>query len=229
MIVDNGIINFYCVGVAVKNRISSAKLSKGFGPRLSWCVEDKTYDDVTFHDVAEYQIRHVNKLKQEVVAIMDECRNAKNAEDFDFDGLKRDIMLFDIKIERIKKEYLEEIEMTGRVLVNKKEAKIEKQTQHNIQPKSDYKRRGINSKKWQEIRVIAMDILPMKCGRCDSKKSLCVDHVKPVSAYPELKESLSNMQILCKRCNSWKGDRNDYDYRTESQKAALCDFEKRMK
>jgi len=49
------------------------------------------------------------------------------------------------------------------------------------------------------------------CKRCrkrvTEKKNLAVDHIKPRSKYPELALARENLQILCRRCNSAKGNR----------------------
>jgi len=44
-----------------------------------------------------------------------------------------------------------------------------------------------------------------KCARCDSIKNLTIDHIHPVSKGGCHK--FSNLQILCKPCNSKKGNK----------------------
>ena len=40
-----------------------------------------------------------------------------------------------------------------------------------------------------------------------------VDHVKPVSKYPELVNDPDNLQVLCEACNSGKSNRTEDDFR----------------
>jgi len=64
---------------------------------------------------------------------------------------------------------------------------------------------------WRELRmrVIARD--GNLCSCCNQPiqyaNDVTVDHIKPRSRYPELALALSNLQVLCRRCNSSKGAR----------------------
>ncbi|MCA1806848.1 MAG: HNH endonuclease [Actinobacteria bacterium] len=48
---------------------------------------------------------------------------------------------------------------------------------------------------------------------CGSTERLEVDHIRPRSHFPWLELELSNLQILCKPCNSSKSNRHYTDYR----------------
>jgi 5-methylcytosine-specific restriction endonuclease McrA len=56
---------------------------------------------------------------------------------------------------------------------------------------------------------IVRDIAQRRCRRCklqiQDPNELTVDHIKPRSKYPGLALVLSNLQVLCRRCNSSKG------------------------
>lgn len=71
------------------------------------------------------------------------------------------------------------------------------------------------SPEWQRVRREAIRNYPRKCMRCGSRKMLEVAHIKARSKYPKLALKLSNLQILCKRCNLWQGTRT-MDFRPES-------------
>lgn len=43
-----------------------------------------------------------------------------------------------------------------------------------------------------------------KCNQCDSTQNLEIDHIKPVSQFPELAMDLENLQILCSKCHNEK-------------------------
>jgi len=55
----------------------------------------------------------------------------------------------------------------------------------------------------------------MKCNV--SKCEMHVDHIKPVSLYPELKYDPDNLQVLCRDCNLEKSNKHETDYRTDAQ------------
>ncbi|MCH7696168.1 MAG: HNH endonuclease [Proteobacteria bacterium] len=38
-----------------------------------------------------------------------------------------------------------------------------------------------------------------------------MDHIKPVSKYPELARDLNNLQVLCEDCNVSKGNQHEDD------------------
>ena len=52
-----------------------------------------------------------------------------------------------------------------------------------------------------------------ECMKCNATSNLQLDHIKPVSKYPNLFLDINNMQILCKECNKEKSNINEIDYR----------------
>jgi len=69
--------------------------------------------------------------------------------------------------------------------------------------------RFYNSAEWRLIReqvIQERNHVCQKCGlRITREYDLTVDHIKPRSKFPELALEKSNLQILCRRCNSAKG------------------------
>jgi hypothetical protein len=65
---------------------------------------------------------------------------------------------------------------------------------------------------WRRLRTYAIGrdgriCQNPECGRyIDSDFDLTVDHIKPKSLFPELALDLSNVQVLCRECNSSKGN-----------------------
>jgi len=65
---------------------------------------------------------------------------------------------------------------------------------------------------WQKLRYETLKKY-RKCCLCGSTGNLHVDHIKPRSLFPNLELEASNLQILCKRCNLAKSNRDAEDYR----------------
>jgi len=53
----------------------------------------------------------------------------------------------------------------------------------------------------------------MRCKASGNGVIIHVDHIKPRSLFPKLELVFDNMQVLCKKCNLDKGNKNDIDYR----------------
>jgi len=75
------------------------------------------------------------------------------------------------------------------------------------------------SREWLDLRykVIKKSAGCCQCcgGRADADNSLQVDHIKPRSKFPELSLVESNLQVLCRRCNLGKGNKDATDWRFE--------------
>lgn len=81
---------------------------------------------------------------------------------------------------------------------------------------SDWKTRGIfyKSKKWRRLRGRVVKLYGPICMKCESKKNINVDHVKPFKYNPWLRLRIENLQVLCGDCNKKKLN-NTEDYRSE--------------
>lgn len=55
-----------------------------------------------------------------------------------------------------------------------------------------------------------------KCGNKPPKFIMHIDHIKPVSKYPDLFLNKDNMQVLCAECNLDKSNKNEIDYRNKN-------------
>jgi 5-methylcytosine-specific restriction endonuclease McrA len=79
-----------------------------------------------------------------------------------------------------------------------------------------------SSFEWRKVRYtfLRSQPKPLRCGACGRGVAdgavLCVDHVKSVKLYPQLKTSLLNLQILCRDCNTAKGSEWTDDWRASS-------------
>ena len=84
------------------------------------------------------------------------------------------------------------------------------------------KRYGLMAdKKWRRTRRIILKAYGRICMRCGSTKKIQVDHIKPKFFFPELMYSFENLQVLCEKCNSWKGTRT-IDYRKANETPMNC-------
>lgn len=69
------------------------------------------------------------------------------------------------------------------------------------------------SPEWRKLRYEVLVSYEKKCMICGNTDKLHVDHIKPMSKFPELKLDFNNLQILCEDCNMGKGNRCDKDFR----------------
>jgi 5-methylcytosine-specific restriction endonuclease McrA len=76
-----------------------------------------------------------------------------------------------------------------------------------------------NSFAWRKVRYqfLRTQPRPLRCAVCGRSTAdgvtLCVDHVKSVKRYPELRLNSSNLQVLCNECNLGKGSQFADDWR----------------
>lgn len=80
--------------------------------------------------------------------------------------------------------------------------------------------------RFRQIALLAYSSRCVLCGVSSDKAQLEVDHIKPVSKFPELQFDLMNTQILCHQCNVTKSNHHSEDYRTPYQyKRMVAKFE----
>lgn len=82
-------------------------------------------------------------------------------------------------------------------------------------------------KKLYELKYDLCYLFNGVCLSCGSDKDLQLDHIKPVSKYPELTFEYSNLQILCKECNIKKSNTSIIDFRCNTKKYELWNKEQR--
>ncbi len=73
------------------------------------------------------------------------------------------------------------------------------------------------SKKWRELRYIALSNSEGSCNLCGASAKdgvqLHVDHIEPRSIKPKLQYELDNLQVLCMDCNLGKSNFDSKDWR----------------
>lgn len=70
------------------------------------------------------------------------------------------------------------------------------------------------TREWQFLRYKTIKKYERKCMVCfRSNLELHVDHIKPISKFPELALNENNLQVLCRDCNLGKGNTDSIDYR----------------
>jgi 5-methylcytosine-specific restriction endonuclease McrA len=85
-----------------------------------------------------------------------------------------------------------------------------------ISPKEFDKKSFYTSPEWREVRYWIFERDGRKCACCYSTKSTFhIDHIKPISIYPELRLECSNLQVLCEDCNMGKSNKFETDWRTK--------------
>jgi 5-methylcytosine-specific restriction endonuclease McrA len=75
-----------------------------------------------------------------------------------------------------------------------------------------------HSDEWRMLRVRVLEKYECKCMMCGRspkvhKIIIHVDHIKPISKYPELCLEFNNLQLLCEDCNIGKSNKYETDYR----------------
>jgi 5-methylcytosine-specific restriction endonuclease McrA len=74
-----------------------------------------------------------------------------------------------------------------------------------------------SSPEWLEVRYQALQKCGARCQCCGASPAdgalMHVDHIKPRSRFPELQLELSNLQVLCRRCNQGKSNIDATDWR----------------
>ncbi len=75
------------------------------------------------------------------------------------------------------------------------------------------------TREWRRLRYFVLKERGPVCECCGarpaSKKSVHVDHIKPISKFPELRLEKANLQVLCSDCNKGKGAWDDTDWRPQ--------------
>lgn len=75
-----------------------------------------------------------------------------------------------------------------------------------------------SSTEWLRLRKKVLKKYGEICMKCSSTENIAVDHIKPRSLYQELELDIENLQVLCKKCNSIKSNKNCEDYRDNNNK-----------
>ena len=92
-------------------------------------------------------------------------------------------------------------------LVLARRAELARQRKRQIEEKEAF----YASPEWKLLRDEVIKEQGRICRLCrtaiDSDADVTVDHVRPRSKHPELALSKGNLQVLCRPCNSSKGDR----------------------
>lgn len=86
------------------------------------------------------------------------------------------------------------------------------------------------SREWRELRYRVLRSSNKSCQCCLAKnKPLHVDHIKPISKFPELKLDINNLQVLCEDCNLGKSNLYFDDFRDDSVTKRRKNKDKRIK
>jgi hypothetical protein len=78
----------------------------------------------------------------------------------------------------------------------------------------------VRTNEWIHIRSFLLDRFSC-CMKCSRKSNLQIDHIKPISLYPEFGLSCDNIQILCKVCNVSKSNKTCDSYISDDQKKEI--------
>lgn len=80
-----------------------------------------------------------------------------------------------------------------------------------------------DSNEWKRVRYQAIIQYGRTCMCCGTTSGeIHVDHIKPVSLYPELRLDITNLQILCRDCNLGKSNIDLTDFREKKLEVIKC-------
>lgn len=78
----------------------------------------------------------------------------------------------------------------------------------------NYYDQRLKGNKWAKLRKEVFAKYGYKCMKCGYENiSNHVDHIKPVSLFPDLAFEFDNLQVLCASCNTKKSNKFIVDYR----------------
>jgi 5-methylcytosine-specific restriction endonuclease McrA len=76
-----------------------------------------------------------------------------------------------------------------------------------------------NSWRWRKLRYEVLKEYGATCQCCGVSAAdgvpICVDHIRPLRKYWDLRLERSNLQILCGPCNMGKASRDETDFRRD--------------
>ena len=103
--------------------------------------------------------------------------------------------LFKINIDFDKKR------SNSQSIINKVKAKYEPRAEFNRWRKSQ------DGQLWKKQQYQKQKDTCAICNQKIMLKGSHIDHIKPLSIYPDLALDISNLQITCWQCNIYKGDK----------------------
>jgi 5-methylcytosine-specific restriction endonuclease McrA len=112
-----------------------------------------------------------------------------------------------------KKLLKDEVNRLNRLLLKTNEEN--KRLKNNVKPERKF-HPVYDSIQWKNLRYYILKKFNFKCLACNTNNSeLHVDHIKPISKYPELTFDENNLQVLCKDCNMSKSNKFEDDLRNK--------------
>ena len=83
--------------------------------------------------------------------------------------------------------------------------------------KTNHSKGFYNSWEWKKIRYEVLKTYGATCMLCNSTENIVVDHIKPISKFPHLRLTFSNLQVLCRDCNMGKSCDDLTDFRPDEE------------
>ena len=100
---------------------------------------------------------------------------------------------------------LKDARETHRQRVNARTLELARERENRLHEQRTF----YSSPEWQMLRLQVIEQEGKRCARCGIRikvpSDVTVDHIRPRSKYPHLALDKSNLQVLCRSCNSSKG------------------------
>ncbi|MEL7225433.1 MAG: HNH endonuclease signature motif containing protein [Cyanobacteria bacterium P01_D01_bin.36] len=107
--------------------------------------------------------------------------------------------------ENLVRELLQVTKRVDKSLLRLKESTTQIQKKYEPRTEFDRWKQTLGGRKWKRQQYQVQEGRCVGCQRSISLKGSHIDHIKPLSRYPELAIAPHNLRILCADCNLSKG------------------------
>lgn|SRR5574343_418649 len=130
--------------------------------------------------------------------------------------IRRNVVIDKARLPFLKAKYFELVKPKNESIAKEAKLKEAKLKSKKAKASRDQKAKFYDSWEWKKIRYEVLNKYGAKCMMCGATKEttkICVDHIKPISLYWDLRLDFNNLQVLCDDCNKGKSNIDETDFR----------------